>query len=642
MKTRIIKNVCLSILGLVIGQTVLLAKCTPASSDYCKDANVLCSLDELNGYSCANIEYSNPSGCAPLCPSGAVAHNTSWWAFVTNGGNICITITYNQCTVTGNGVEFGIWGDCDCGESIFCDPSCTGPGSKTACGVLKPCKTYYLFVDGCSGDVCDFTITTSGGTPPLLPPLSNIYGPTTLCKGACHVQHSFEIDSTKCDPVFQWTLDGIELDQYGNEVTNDFPDEGNFVLCGTAIIGNPASGSICDQVGPKCVTIKVGNYPKIRKDKPRWICYEDLPLIWHNQKVTDTGEYTQHFDSINCCSYDSVVWFLPLKKPKANTIFYLACRGAAYEDSFALTRVTSCQNPLEITRPNSSNIYRCDSSYYLYAAFLEDTVYFESTCADTNAYLMAKPVDRTCPVLGYRTGKFYYNWYRKNDSLKTSLSDSSKLFINESNEFCLDLTLESVLDTLTRKCVRTFCETVDELQIIPPKICPIGNYQSSSGGIYHYMVDTSKLPRDYFNIEWSLENGKVLTPKEGRDSTSIKVRWDSLAEMKSVCIRYRTNCGWSETCCLPIELLSVENHKLLESDVVIIPNPVKRSFKIKYTGSESYNSVELINVNGQSVYTWKVNAINNWLLLPQDIVPGLYYVSIRTNKYQISKKILVQ
>ncbi|MBK6824240.1 MAG: hypothetical protein IPG87_15155 [Saprospiraceae bacterium] len=57
---------------------------------------------------------------------------------------------------------------------------------------LMRCKTYYLFVDGCSGDVCDFTLTTSVGAAPLLPPLGNIMGPRDVCKGACNVKYTIQ------------------------------------------------------------------------------------------------------------------------------------------------------------------------------------------------------------------------------------------------------------------------------------------------------------------------------------------------------------------------------------------------------------------------------------------------------------------
>ncbi|NOT37861.1 MAG: hypothetical protein HOP11_10830 [Saprospiraceae bacterium] len=325
------------------------AQCIPASADVCEEAKVLCSRDEMNGYTCRNINYSNPTGCSPLCPSGGAPHNTSWWAFVTDGGNVCVTMLFANCTLNGTGVQFGIWGDCDCSQSIFCDPSCNGAGTKTACGVLEPCKTYYLFVDGCTGDVCDFYLTTSGGSPPTLPPLGPLTGPLNLCKGACNVKYSITlIGGTGCEPAWQWTLDGTELDQYTKDITLDFPDEGDFVLCATAIIGNPQSGSICDQEGPKCITIMVRQEVD-RKADPRIVCIENGPILWHGQIINISGEYTQHFTNDNCCEYDSIVEFTVIDPTvPANVIFNTCITPGDGSKNEAL--IFDClTNPLTLT-----------------------------------------------------------------------------------------------------------------------------------------------------------------------------------------------------------------------------------------------------------------------------------------------------
>ena len=85
-------------------------QCTPPSADVCEKAIAFCSLDELNGYSCQNTNYSNPTGCTPLCPSGGGAHNTGWWAFICDGGPVSITMTFSNCSVNGTGVQmvFGV------------------------------------------------------------------------------------------------------------------------------------------------------------------------------------------------------------------------------------------------------------------------------------------------------------------------------------------------------------------------------------------------------------------------------------------------------------------------------------------------------------------------------------------------------
>lgn len=284
------------------------SQCTPVAADQCEDSNVLCSLDELNGYTCRTTDYSNPSGCTPLCNGNGAPNNMSWWAFVTNGGQVCLTIKVVYCQFN-NGIQAGIWGDCQCNESIACDADCTGgPATKTICATLKPCKTYYFFVDGCTGDYCEFTVLTAGGAAPVLPPIKKINGPTKVCKGACNVQYSVMLDSVKCEPNFHWTLDGAELSDTNDQLSLDFDNAGEFVLCATAIIGNPASGSICDQEGPYCTTIKVEKQQAV--NVVRTLCAETLPYNWFGNMIYyDTVIRKEFADTLTCCLVDSVADF---------------------------------------------------------------------------------------------------------------------------------------------------------------------------------------------------------------------------------------------------------------------------------------------------------------------------------------------
>lgn len=113
-------------------------------SEECNQVNVLCSLDELNGYACNNTS-TVPSHCGPLCSQGGIGENTSWWGFVTEGGNVTMTLTIGSCN-TGQGLQFGIWGDCLCEEEIVCRSNpCSIPNSvNTVSANLQPCKTYYF------------------------------------------------------------------------------------------------------------------------------------------------------------------------------------------------------------------------------------------------------------------------------------------------------------------------------------------------------------------------------------------------------------------------------------------------------------------------------------------------------------------
>ncbi len=315
---------------LLVSIDFLSGQCTPPAVDACEDANVLCSLDEVNGYSCHNIDYSNPSGCSPLCPTGGGTHNTSWWAFVTNGGQVCLTMLFNNCTVNGTGVQFGIWGDCNCGESIFCDPACNGPSVKSFCVDLKPCRTYYLFVDGCSGDVCDFTINTTGGTTPIAPDVKSILGEKFPCLNQCAI-YTADMTSGDCQPSFQWTLDGVEINQYNKEILLSWTEEGDFILCSTSMVGNPASGSVCSSGRTHCESIKVREL-KAGYGVTSRICQYKFPFHWGKKLITGSGIFTETFAFSNCCTVDSTREFImiPDGEPPCDESTYM--RGIIFLD----------------------------------------------------------------------------------------------------------------------------------------------------------------------------------------------------------------------------------------------------------------------------------------------------------------------
>ncbi|MBK7812303.1 MAG: gliding motility-associated C-terminal domain-containing protein [Saprospiraceae bacterium] len=550
MKNRFIPFLVFFCIGILQN---LNAQCTPPAADDCADASVLCSLAEVNGYCCSNVDYSNPTGCSPLCPSGGAPHNTGWWAFVTEGGSVTISITFSNCSVNGTGVQMGIWGDCSCSESIVCNPACNGPGSYSLSGSLAACKTYYLFVDGCSGDVCDFCLTTSGGNAPMLPPLGNLMGLRDVCVGACNIRYTVNTGGS-CEPVYEWTLDGSEVGAGTGEVTLDFPTEGDFVLCVTAYIGNPQSGSICDQEGPVCITIKAR--PIADRLAPKsTLCLEQTPYRWHSNTITASGEYKQQFtDRATCCKYDSVKEFIVLEAPEPPTVYYLGCIGDTYIDP--LTRVTfaNCQFEQVVNLPKSTDPWRCDSSYKLNAIFLNYNVQFREYCAGGVIIVEGRPVDRTiaCGNSGL-SQDLQYKWYLKSDFSKRAIGNDERLEVDKKDEYCLELTVVATFGDQAKTCVFDFCEQWDEDQFKPYKVCPKGDVLVCEGKTGIYFIDTI-LPQGIFLHNWVVSGGTILTPKGGIDTTTIEVLWNGGAPVGQVCYNYVSNCGDSEECCIDVTI----------------------------------------------------------------------------------------
>ncbi|MBL0262206.1 MAG: hypothetical protein IPQ10_14375 [Saprospiraceae bacterium] len=462
------KYICFALIAVLFYRD-LSAQCVPPPTDECKDENVLCSLDEVNGYCCQNTSdvHSDlyPCGSGSLCSSGGGPHNTSWWAFVTNGGSVTITITTTSCGGAGAGLQIGIWGDCNCGEEVACNPFCAGPGTITITANLTPCKTYYLFVDGCSGDVCDFCLTTSGGGAPNLSPLSNIMGKDKVCEGFCGERWSVPPQQSGCEPTYFWTVNGIEIGARSNElVTDDFWGSGTFQICVTAVIGNPNSGSTCDEEGPKCKTIEIKKRP-VYKGADYFICSEDVPYDWHGRPISQSGDYSVEFRDAACCKYDSIRTFHVLPSPKQDSIYHIGCTSTdVYLDTLTKVKIGECQNFYTVNLPKSTSIYGCDSSYKLFALYpifqpsfnlSKDTsnqVYIDPSISDFTNY---------CGNIGQLKWTRKYEWYEK--SMPQKILDTNEIFIVKmKGDYCVEIQSFYTYGKTTRKCINIFCENLNE------------------------------------------------------------------------------------------------------------------------------------------------------------------------------------
>ncbi len=312
---------------IVFVQLRTFGQCSPSPSEACEDAEVLCSINDLNGYQCFNYNYSNPTGCTPLCPSGGTTNNTQWWAFVTGGGQVCISFSVSNCYVTNQGIHFGIWGDCSCSESITCDPNCFNAGSRQLCALLSACETYYLFVDGCGGDVCNYTINTTGAElKPLI--ISKLNGPTDVCVGMKDVYYNFEVDPNYCISNNIWTLDGVELNQYERGITLDFLEPGDHVLCAKTIVGN--LNKTCIQSNSKCINIKVSEN-EVKTGAPIQLCSFQLPYIWGSNLIYFSGIYQSTY-KIGLCNVDSLREFIVLQDDEYPCNLPSTITGLVYYD----------------------------------------------------------------------------------------------------------------------------------------------------------------------------------------------------------------------------------------------------------------------------------------------------------------------
>ena len=130
-----------------------------------------------------------PAGALfPGCPGNSL-DNPDWYAFEVNStGLVTVTFIPSNCQGSGSGgalgAQYGWYADCDPNSQNYGVQCACTTGSGTFSATVSA-GIYYLMVDGCAADVCDYTINVSGdvGGPPVTQPNTPIVNPPDPCPG---------------------------------------------------------------------------------------------------------------------------------------------------------------------------------------------------------------------------------------------------------------------------------------------------------------------------------------------------------------------------------------------------------------------------------------------------------------------------
>ena len=235
----------------------------------CIDAPIICLTKDLS-FTCSNPVDSSVNFPYPnLCFGAGVPHNLGWWSFYGRGGPLNIIFDFNvgNCR-DGFGIQAGIFeGKCD-GSVVFdCNAFCNS-SSFVLAGNTNRGQRYYLWVDGCNGDVCEYELKVlSGGA------LSNLDRPMPELKP--HLFEHLGSNSKKGvffpgypgiglnQLVYEWRVDGQFVDSGINlsEIELDFSTQSSFEVCVVAILG-VSRDDYCD-IDSVCTVINLEDFDSL-------------------------------------------------------------------------------------------------------------------------------------------------------------------------------------------------------------------------------------------------------------------------------------------------------------------------------------------------------------------------------------------
>ena len=184
----------------------LFAQCPPAGfpqpGNTCVTAPVLC--ENLDGY-CATINNSNQTQPFPGCGGQWVLNNDEWFAFFAGTTSITIQVTPSNCSQGPSmGLQGGIYGGC-INQVMDVQCQCTEDPFILSSDNYVVGEIYWFVLDGCSGNVCDYSIEVLSGSTVGVPPddPGPITGLTEVCQNSTT---SYSITPVDAATEYNWTL----------------------------------------------------------------------------------------------------------------------------------------------------------------------------------------------------------------------------------------------------------------------------------------------------------------------------------------------------------------------------------------------------------------------------------------------------
>ncbi len=233
----------------------------PAAGNTCAQATPIC---DLNGY-CGSTSSSYTANYwsqlnSTFCGS---IENNSFLSFVASSSSISFDVWLTS-SADGYGIQIMVFSTSTPCTGSVTSYTCWNPGTATAGPALvsatglTPGNTYYIMIDGNSGDVCDYIIGANSGisTGVTVTPSA-----TTICAG-----ESVTLTASGGSGSYTWTASPDLSTTVGTTVTATPPGPGTYTYTANSSVSGSlcqgstnASGSTTITVNPCGCTITAGN-----------------------------------------------------------------------------------------------------------------------------------------------------------------------------------------------------------------------------------------------------------------------------------------------------------------------------------------------------------------------------------------------
>lgn len=614
----------------------------PDPTPNCADAPILCELDLVSGYSATMV--TNASGGSqpqPLCPgTDFVPNNIVWFGFVAGSDFVSIDIDATNCTKIPSGsgfiegVQAGIYEDCTFQSTVDCQGICqTSP--FTLSGTVIPGQTYYIFIDGCGGSVCDIVVTiTQGGQEYNVPdPTDNLgftfnYPGFNQCPGPCD-EFCLGGDASFIFPVLAGS--GGELLNYSWEITDPngtttiedqtFTEQFNLNIPGVWTICSKAVTD-CDESIPACKTINVKPIDdEILNDFE--VCEHDFPTSgppeWLGGSISGAGTYTVDVESTEgySCDYRQQITVISLPS----------------SDPFYLEDLT-CDNQYSIC----NELLNTDvSNYQVHCPHLAANGCDSTVIADVKfALAVGNLLKPTC-----KNGMFHFKYdgivtpfdamisftlYRSGESIFTGTGQPNVADIIVPIE-AGSYTLEIIVEEFGKSCTFNSNKISTSKDVIPDQPKLNADLSLNPCILDQVMYGISSDEDTTSTYHWTISpNDPSLDTID--NNFSLNVNWNSASFDKyTICVAEDNGCGIGPDSCFAVNVLSAPNASFILPDTTCVNSDVTITYNGTALGVGTYNwnfsggVPDSINTNSSGPFSANFSSIGK-KILTLDVAEG--------------------
>jgi Leucine-rich repeat (LRR) protein len=244
----------------------------PEAGDRCSNAPLVCDVSELDDYCNTLPDTINLTTPAPLCGGMGIPENAQWISFIASDTTMALRIIPSSCLASMTngvaGMQGAIYDGCNfaTATAMACQGSCTEDPFTLRSTNFIPGGTYWLILDGCSGDICDYRIEVLEGNKKFkVPQPVTIFGPPFICNGETFVYSL--VDTSEFTEKYIWyTSVGDTVETTTRAIEYTWPGAGDYSMCVIAL-------TACDTTEIYCQDFVVPS--KFRAQTVTNICTED-------------------------------------------------------------------------------------------------------------------------------------------------------------------------------------------------------------------------------------------------------------------------------------------------------------------------------------------------------------------------------